>query len=148
MKSKGKVWEAWKGALYMKKILKTVFGIMCVTFLLGSTMLAANPTAAYNFNFYTGEGRTIVTSSVATKNNRDTYMIVRTASLNGSRANISVYGTKSPAGPVMTTVKNPPAIGGSLTLSYTQIINQGEGAYLCGFTDSRLACGVTGTFTP
>lgn len=137
-----------RGGFEMKRITKTIIAIMCVTFLLGSTMLAANPTAEFKFNFYTGEGRTVVTSSVATKNNRNTYMTVRTASLNGSRANISVYGTKSPAGPVMTTVKNPPAVGGSLTLSYTQIINQGENAYLCGFTDSRLACGVTGTFTP
>ena len=132
----------------MKRITKTIVGIMCVTFLLGSTMLAANPTAAYNFNFYTGEGRTIVTSSVATKNNRNTYMKVSTASLNGSRANIMVYGTNTPAGARMTAVNNPPAVNGSITLAYTQVIGINENAYLCGYTDSRLACGVTGTFTP
>ncbi|MDY3727724.1 MAG: hypothetical protein SO015_06160 [Wujia sp.] len=132
----------------MKRIVKAIIAIMCVTFLLGSTMLAANPTAAYSFNFYTGEGRTIATSSVATKSNRNTYMTVRTASLYGSRSDITVYGTITPAGARMTVQANPPAVNGSTTLTYTQVIGVDENAYLCGFTDSRLACGVTGTFTP
>lgn len=132
----------------MKKTLKVLVAIMCVTFLLGSTMLAAGPTAAYSFNFYAGEGRTIATSAVATKANRNTYMTVRTASLNGARSNIVVYGTITPKGAAMTTVSNPPAVGSSITLAYRQAVGIYENAYLCGYTDSRLACGTTGTFTP
>lgn len=132
----------------MKKTLKVLVAIMCVTFLLGSTMLAAGPTAAYNFTFYAGEGRNVLSSSVATKGNRNTYMTVHTASLNGARSNITVYGTNAPRGDVMTTVNNPPAVGSSITLAYRQVIGYGENAYLCGYTDSRLACGTTGTFTP
>lgn len=111
-------------------------------------MLAAGPTAAYSFNFYAGEGRTIATSAVATKANRNTYMTVRTASLNGARSNIVVYGTITPKGAAMTTVSNPPAVGSSITLAYRQAVGIYENAYLCGYTDSRLACGTTGTFTP
>lgn len=121
---------------------------MCIILLLSGAVLAAGPTAEYNFNFYTGEGRTIVTSSVATKNNRNTYMTVRTASLYGSRSNITVYGTRTPNGARMTAISNPPAVNGSTTLAYTQVIGYGENAYLCGYTDSRLSCGAKGTFTP
>lgn len=132
----------------MKRFLKIMATSICVVMLLGSAIFAANPTSGFGITFYAGEGRVLVTSGAATKGNRNSYMTVRTTSLSGNRANIMVYGSNTAAGSPVTGIVNPPAAGSAANWAYTRAVSIGENLYLCGYTDSRLAGSLQGTFTP
>lgn len=132
----------------MKRRMKAIAVVLCMVLLLGMSTMAASSAGEYHFRFYSGEGRTINSSAVATKANRNTYMYFTVASLSGSRTGMAVFGSLDGSTTPMTTVANPPLAGKSMNLSYTKVIGVGENARLYGYTDTRTACSLDGSFTP